>query len=101
MSSSNESIKKKLFHTAHIWKPLRKLLNPTFSHKILSSFIPIFNEKIKIMADNLEPLIYRTEHFDICKPFFTCTMDMVCGKTDSESRGVEFTFIVYMLQQQH
>ncbi|KAJ6636721.1 putative cytochrome P450, partial [Pseudolycoriella hygida] len=66
---------------AHIWKPTRKLLNPTFNNKILSSFIPVFNEKTKIMADNLMPLSHGAEPFDISKQFFACTLDMVCATT--------------------
>lgn len=64
---------------AHIWKPTRKLLNPTFNNKIMSSFIPIFNERTKTMVDNLERMVDQ-DHFDISKQFFACTLEMVCGK---------------------
>ncbi|XP_037041332.1 cytochrome P450 4d1-like isoform X2 [Bradysia coprophila] len=73
---------------AHIWKQHRKLLNPTFNHKILTSFIPIFNEKSKIMADKLKQMLNQENLFDISKPFFACTLDTVCAT----SLGANFDF---------
>lgn len=69
-----------LYKTAHIWKPQRKLLNSTFNNKILSSFIPIFNQKSEVLAKNLDENIDSREMFDISKYIFECTLDMVCGK---------------------
>lgn len=69
---------------AHIWKPTRKLLNPTFNNKILSSFIPVFNERTKTMVDNLEEFVDQ-DQFDISKQFFACTLEMVCGKFEKKN----------------
>ena len=68
--------------SAHVWKKHRKLLNPTFNHKILRSFIPMFNEKTKIMADNLKQMLHQKKMFDISQPFFACTLDTVCGESE-------------------
>ncbi|EDX13173.1 probable cytochrome P450 313a4 isoform X1 [Drosophila simulans] len=38
------------------WSIHRKLLNPAFSHKVLLSFLPIFNRETALLLDQLEPL---------------------------------------------
>lgn len=38
----------------HIWKEHRRALNPTLGPKMVSSFVPIFNEKSKKMVDLME-----------------------------------------------
>lgn len=55
-------------------------MNPTFNHKILSSFVPIFNQKVEVLAMNLDGKINTSEMFDISPYLFACTLDMVCGK---------------------
>lgn len=65
--------------SVHIWRPQRKLLNPTFNNKILLSFIPIFNEKSQILAKVLENKVGE-KAFDISKQIFACTLEMVCCK---------------------
>lgn len=61
------------------WKPIRKLLNPSFNLKILQSFVPIFNDKTNIMLDNLEAEVGK-KNFDVSQYMFACTLDMVCGE---------------------
>lgn len=61
------------------WKPIRKLLNPTFNLKILQSFVPIFNDKTNIMLENLDKET-GNKNFDLSKYMHACTLDMVCGK---------------------
>lgn len=68
------------FRSAHIWKPQRKLLNSTFNNKILSSFIPVFNQKAEVLSKSLDLMVNTSEMFDISKNLFACTLDMVCGK---------------------
>lgn len=65
--------------SAHIWKPSRKLLNPSFNIKILKSFIPIFNEKTKLVVQKVKDLP-DNEKVDVSKFIFECTLDMICGK---------------------
>ncbi|KAH8375955.1 hypothetical protein KR200_010759 [Drosophila serrata] len=38
------------------WSIHRKLLNPAFSHKVLLSFLPIFNRETALLLDQLKPL---------------------------------------------
>ncbi|KAH8383501.1 hypothetical protein KR009_008941 [Drosophila setifemur] len=38
------------------WSLHRKLLNPAFSHKMLLSFLPIFNQETGLLLDQLKPL---------------------------------------------
>lgn len=71
----------------HVWKPQRKLLNPTFNNKILLSFVPIFNEKARIMADILNKKVGE-KTFDISKVFYACTLETVCSTT----LGVDLDF---------
>lgn len=61
------------------WKPIRKLLNPSFNLKILQSFVPIFNEKTNIMIENLDKEA-GNPWFDIGAYMHACTLDMVCGE---------------------
>lgn len=61
------------------WKPIRKLLNPTFNLKILQSFVPIFNDKTNIMLENLDKEA-GNPNFDLSKYMHACTLDMVCGE---------------------
>ncbi|XP_031639345.1 cytochrome P450 4C1-like [Contarinia nasturtii] len=63
-----------------IWKPIRKLMNPSFNLKILQSFFPIFNEKTKILVENIERELGKP-HFDINKYTSACTLDLVSKTT--------------------
>lgn len=60
------------------WRPIRKLLNSTFNLKILQSFVPIFNDKTKIMLEILDKEA-ENSNFDLSKYMHACTLDMVCG----------------------
>lgn len=64
--------------SVHVWRPQRKLLNPTFNNKILLSFISIFNEKSQTLTKVLAKEVGK-KAFDISKQFFACTLEMVCG----------------------
>lgn len=63
--------------SVHVWKPQRKLLNPTFNNKILLSFIPVFNEKSETLTKVLDKLVGE-KAFDIYKQMLACTLEMVC-----------------------
>lgn len=67
------------FLAGAFWRPIRKLLNPSFNLKILQSFVPIFNNKTKIMLENLEKEA-GNPNFDFAPYMHACTLDMVCGK---------------------
>lgn len=67
------------FQAGAFWKPIRKLMNPSFNLKILQSFVPIFNEKTKSMLQKLDKETGNA-NFDILPFMNACTLDMVCGK---------------------
>lgn len=67
------------FSIVHIWRSHRKVLNTTFNLKILQSFIPIFNEKVKCLVCNLEDKL-NDDYFDITPMLHACSLEMVCGK---------------------
>lgn len=58
-----------------IWKQHRKALNPTFSTKVINSFIPIFNVKAKILADQMDKNVGTS--FDIYRPIFKALTDTI------------------------
>ncbi|XP_019562033.3 cytochrome P450 4c21-like [Aedes albopictus] len=82
-----------------VWKDHRKLLAPCFSPSILSSFMPIFNEKCRVLVEcvgrNTELAEYDP-YADVSK----CTLDMICGTffgtkmIFQNSDGTEFINIV-------
>jgi cytochrome P450 len=49
-------LKGSLFGDLNYWYPHRKILNPYFGAKHLLNIIPIFNEKVAILMDNLKKL---------------------------------------------
>lgn len=54
-------------------------MNPAFNLKVLQSFVPIFNEKIHILLENMENEVQNT-YFDILPYMTECTLNMVTGK---------------------
>lgn len=58
-----------------VWKVHRRALNPTFNPKVLASFIPTFNAKAKILADQLDQSV--GQNIEIYRPVFKCLMDMI------------------------
>lgn len=53
-----------LFGTLDAWKRHRKIINPAFSPNVLKEFIPIFNEKSRILIEILKEKIDGSE-FDV------------------------------------
>lgn len=58
-----------------VWKQHRRALNPTFSTKVISSFIPTFNKKAKILSDQMARKIGQP--FDIYQPVFKALTDTI------------------------
>ncbi|XP_037041326.1 cytochrome P450 4C1-like isoform X1 [Bradysia coprophila] len=73
---------------ANVWRPHRKMLNSTFNFNILNSFLPIFNDKAKLMVTNMEKELGK-DQFDVSTYLFACTLDMVCGTTLGYNVGVQ------------
>lgn len=63
-----------------IWKRHRKIIQPTFNQKILNSFIPIFNSKADILADEIFSKYVDKGNFETFDLFSRFTLDNVCGK---------------------
>lgn len=61
------------------WKPIRKLLNAAFNLKIIQSFFPIFNDKTKILVENLNAEIDGSK-FNILKYMYGYDLETVCGE---------------------
>lgn len=58
-----------------LWKQHRRILNPTFSTKIMSSFIPTFNRKAQTLVQQLERHVDTS--FDVYRPVFKALTDMI------------------------
>lgn len=71
-----------------IWKPRRKLLVPSFHFHILQAFVPVFDQKSKLLVRNVKRKIYASlEHnrnesvstvVDITPVITACTLDAIC-----------------------
>lgn len=62
-----------------VWKPIRKIMNTTFNPKIIQSFVPIFNEKTKMLLQNLDKEVGQSP-FDVFKYTSLLTLDTICGE---------------------
>ncbi|XP_059621809.1 uncharacterized protein LOC132265248 [Phlebotomus argentipes] len=63
------------------WKVHRKLLNPTFSLKILQTYMPIFNKEVKVLVSRLQELCNKPNPTDIYNYMDALTLDVVCQTT--------------------
>uniref|UniRef100_A0A1B0DNC0 Cytochrome P450 n=1 Tax=Phlebotomus papatasi TaxID=29031 RepID=A0A1B0DNC0_PHLPP len=63
------------------WKVHRKLLNPTFSLKILQTYMPIFNKEVKVLVSRLKELTNKKDATDIYTYMDALTLDVVCQTT--------------------
>ncbi|XP_065082885.1 cytochrome P450 4C1-like [Ochlerotatus camptorhynchus] len=60
----------------HLWKGLRKTLNPSLGPAILNSFIPIFNRKSALMTELLEQHVGKPER-NFERDISKCTLDQI------------------------
>ncbi|CAO1411048.1 unnamed protein product [Diamesa serratosioi] len=67
-----------------LWRSHRKLLNPSFNATILQSFLPIFNEKSKMLVKVLAKHLNQGE-FDVYDAIAACTLESLL----STSLGLE------------
>lgn len=65
-----------LVSEAILWKIHRKILDPSFGHNILKSFLSIFNEKSQIFVKSLEKYS-NSESFNIDEPFSRLALDNI------------------------
>lgn len=62
-----------------IWKSDRRALNTAFEVKILQSYLPLLNEKVRILLTKMEPHLNKTA--DFYRLIFICTMDSIAKTT--------------------
>lgn len=67
-----------------VWKHDRKSLGTAFNLKILQSFVPIFNAKVKHLVRNIS-LKVGQGYFDITPMIHACTLDMICGEQNFQA----------------
>ncbi|CAG2177397.1 unnamed protein product, partial [Oppiella nova] len=62
--------------SAHLWRERRKLLTPAFHQKILTEFVPIFNEKTDILMKCLADCV-DIKGINICDLVFPTALDII------------------------
>jgi cytochrome P450 len=83
-----------------LWRTHRKLLDPSFNINLLHSFIPIFNEKAKVLIDTLGKTVTE-EEFDIYQNISACTLEallesMTGLKNDIQSDAKNNEYLISM-----
>ncbi|XP_058454496.1 probable cytochrome P450 313a4 [Malaya genurostris] len=63
------------------WRRVRKLLNPTFNTKMLTSFLPIMGLRASKMIAKLRPLADGHTDIDIVQFIGECTLEMIFNTT--------------------
>ncbi|XP_054739049.1 uncharacterized protein LOC129245066 [Anastrepha obliqua] len=61
------------------WNSHRRLLNPAFGHKVLLNFIPVFNQEVNKLLQNLD--MFLTEEIDLTKIFPNFTLKIAALTT--------------------
>lgn len=62
-----------------IWRPNRRALNPTFNMTMIQSYIPLLNEKSRILLQKMDA--HAGKSADLYKTIFVCMIDMVTKTT--------------------
>lgn len=71
-----------------MWKSHRKILNPAFSLNVLQQLVPTFNEKSKILVENLAVEVGR-EPFDIFFYLSACSLETLLEGTMNLDRDIQ------------
>lgn len=81
-----------------IWKEHRRILNPTLGAKMVTSFLPILNVKLRKMVDLIEPKVGN--NIDIYQIMFKASLESVTCSTFGvdytlqNKRGDEFCYLL-------
>lgn len=59
------------------WHKMRKLITPAFHFQILERFIPIFEEKVKIMIENIKTEMNNSKGIDVFPKYHALTLDII------------------------
>jgi cytochrome P450 len=68
-----------VFFSDTIWRRHRKILNPTFNLKILESFLPIFVEKSRQLAEDMGKNVDNAD-FNVMEITIKYTLEAVFGE---------------------
>lgn len=83
------SLKKGLIVTGgDMWKAHRKILNPSFSLSVLQQLVPIFDQKSKILVENIAVEIDK-EPFDVYFYLSACSLEALLKGTMSLDRDTQ------------
>ncbi|KAF0750338.1 cytochrome P450 4C1-like [Aphis craccivora] len=81
----------------HKWRKHRRLITPVFNANLLDQFFPVFNEKNRILIENLKKELGKTQPFDLLDYIMKINLDIICQTAmgynlDSQSNNEsEFT----------
>lgn len=65
-----------LCRPAHLWRPRRKQLTPTFHYDILKNFLHAFNTQAQVLCTKLTADVDK--EIDVYTPLTLCTLDIIC-----------------------
>ncbi|CAH1715439.1 unnamed protein product [Aphis gossypii] len=77
----------------HKWRKHRRLIAPVFNANVLDQFFPVFNEKNRILIENLKKELGKTQPFDLLDYIMKTNLDIICQTAmgynlDSQSNKV-------------
>lgn len=61
------------------WRPDRRALNTAFNVKMLQSYVPLLNEKSRVLIEKMKPMVRQPG--DLYRTIFICMIDMVVRTT--------------------
>ncbi|XP_050054619.1 cytochrome P450 4C1-like isoform X2 [Aphis gossypii] len=62
----------------HKWRQHRRLIAPVFNANLLDQFFPVFNEKSRILIENLKKELGKTQPFDLSDYIMKTNLDIIC-----------------------
>ncbi|KAF0752653.1 cytochrome P450 4C1-like isoform X1, partial [Aphis craccivora] len=62
----------------HKWRKHRRLITPVFNANRLDQFFPVFNEKNRILIENLKKELGKTQPFDLLDYLMKTNLDIIC-----------------------
>lgn len=65
------------------WHKMRKMMTPAFHFQILERFIPVFEEQVNVMIENIRKEITNPKAIDVFPKFHALTLDIISGKRRS------------------
>ncbi|KAF0760019.1 Uncharacterized protein FWK35_00004731, partial [Aphis craccivora] len=62
----------------HKWRKHRRLITPVFNANLLDQFFPVFNEKNRILIENLKKELGKTQPFELSDYIRKTNLDIIC-----------------------